>query len=283
MEILLSTFVSAVFLCVVSAKDHRDGNVHWSYSGGALEQKHWATKYPDCGGRKQSPIDIQRPNVRYNSNMLQLELSGYDQQGTFLMTNNGHSVQIDLPPTMMITKGLPGKYTAEQMHLHWGDPGTSGAEHTIDGIRYMAELHIVHYNSDKYRSCKEALNKPGGLAVLAFFYEESFSENTYYSDFISNLGRIKFPGQSMYVSNINIRSMLPESLNNFFRYEGSLTTPPCFESIIWTVFDTPITLSLNQIRKLESTLMETDGKTLSNNYRFLQPLNNRVVQSSFLP
>ncbi|XP_013875873.1 carbonic anhydrase 6 isoform X2 [Austrofundulus limnaeus] len=251
MEILLSTFVSAVFLCVVSAKDHRDGNVHWSYSGGALEQKHWATKYPDCGGRKQSPIDIQRPNVRYNSNMLQLELSGYDQQGTFLMTNNGHSVQIDLPPTMMITKGLPGKYTAEQMHLHWGDPGTSGAEHTIDGIRYMAE--------------------------------ESFSENTYYSDFISNLGRIKFPGQSMYVSNINIRSMLPESLNNFFRYEGSLTTPPCFESIIWTVFDTPITLSLNQIRKLESTLMETDGKTLSNNYRFLQPLNNRVVQSSFLP
>lgn len=52
------------------------------------------------------------------------------------------SVQIDLPPSMVITKGLPGKYTAVQMHLHWGgwDLEASGAEHTIDGIRYMAEV-----------------------------------------------------------------------------------------------------------------------------------------------
>lgn len=41
--------------------------------------------------------------------------------------------------------------------------------------------------------------------------------------------------------------MLPENLAHFFRYEGSLTTPPCYESILWTVFDTPITLSLNQV------------------------------------
>lgn len=54
------------------------------------------------------------------------------------------SVQIDLPPTMIISKGLPGKYTAVQMHLHWGgwDLETSGAEHTIDGIRYMAEVDL---------------------------------------------------------------------------------------------------------------------------------------------
>ena len=52
------------------------------------------------------------------------------------------SVQIDLPPTMGITNGLPGRYTAVQMHLHWGgwDLEASGAEHTIDGIRYMAEV-----------------------------------------------------------------------------------------------------------------------------------------------
>ncbi|XP_045065266.1 neuronal pentraxin-1-like [Coregonus clupeaformis] len=186
---------------------------------------------------------------------------------------------------MVITKGLPGRYTAVQMHLHWGgwDLEESGAEHTLDGIRYMAELHVVHYNSDKYKSFQEASDKPDGLAVLAFFYEDGHFENTYYSDFINNLEKVKYAGQSMNISTLNVRSMLPENLNHFFRYQGSLTTPPCYESILWTVFDTPITLSHNQIRKLESTLMDMDNMTLWNDYRMAQPLNDRVVESSFLP
>lgn len=54
------------------------------------------------------------------------------------------SVQIDLPPTMYISRGLPGLYTAVQMHLHWGglDLETSGSEHTIDGMRYFAEVFV---------------------------------------------------------------------------------------------------------------------------------------------
>ncbi|KAK9515970.1 hypothetical protein VZT92_026566 [Zoarces viviparus] len=280
-----SVFVSAVLVCAVSAEIPHDG-IHWTYTEGALDQMHWPTRYPSCGGKKQSPIDIQRRSVKHNPDMLQLELNGYDaQRGNFLMSNNGHSVQIDLPPTMAITKGLPGKYTAVQMHLHWGgwDLEASGAEHTIDGIRYMAELHVVHYNSDKYKSITEAKDQPDGLAVLAFFYDDGHFENTYYSDFISNLAKIKYAGQSMNISSIDVRSMLPENMNHFFRYQGSLTTPPCFESILWTVFDTPITLSHNQIRKLESTLMDMDNKTLWNDYRIAQPLNSRVVESSFLP
>lgn len=52
----------------------------------------------------------------------------------------------------------------------------------------------------------------------------------------------------MNIHHLDVRSMLPENLNHFFRYQGSLTTPPCYESILWTVFDTPITLSHNQVR-----------------------------------
>ena len=40
---------------------------------------------------------------------------------------------------------------------------------------------------------------------------------------------------------------------------------------------------ISQIRKLESTLMDHNNKTIWNDYRMAQPLNDRVVESSFLP
>lgn len=116
-----------------------------------------------------------------------------------------------------------------------------------------------------------------------FSFQDGHFENTYYSEFISNLVNIKYAGgelahigkqtklmicqerisvmlllftvvagQAMNISSLDVRSMLPENLNHFFRYQGSLTTPPCYESILWTVFDTPITLSHNQVQHTES-------------------------------
>uniref|UniRef100_A0A3P8YLL3 Carbonic anhydrase 6 n=1 Tax=Esox lucius TaxID=8010 RepID=A0A3P8YLL3_ESOLU len=253
-------------------------------TNGAVDQTRWAEGFPACGGQKQSPIDIQRQNVRHNPDLLEPVLTGYAaQKGNFVMNNNGYTVLINLPPSMVITRGLPGQYTAIQMHLHWGgmQMESSGAEHTLDGIRYIAELHLVHYNSDKYSSFQEAKDKPDGLAVLAFFFVNGHFENTYYRDFINNLAKVKYAGQSMNISSLDLRSMLPENLNHFFRYQGSLTVPPCYESVLWTVFDTPITLSHNQIKKLETTLM--NNNTMWDYYRMVQPLNDRVVESSFVP
>ncbi|XP_005986136.1 carbonic anhydrase 6 [Latimeria chalumnae] len=252
-----------------------------------MDEKHWSLKYPACSGKHQSPIDIQRKKVKYSPDFKKLVLNGYDgsQNGAFKMTNNGHSVQIDLPPTMNISEGFTSNYTAVQMHFHWGglEQESSGSEHTVDGMRYLAELHIVHYNSDKYSKFDDAKDKPDGLAVLAFFYEDGHFENTYYTDFISHLAKIRFAGQYTHLTLINVRDMLPEDLSHFYRYKGSLTTPPCYESITWTVFDTPILLSYAQIQLLESTILDWKNKTLRNDYRHAQPLNDRVVKASFQP
>ncbi|XP_008692985.1 carbonic anhydrase 6 isoform X2 [Ursus maritimus] len=195
-----------------------------------------------------------------------------------------YSVQISLPPTMRMTATDGTVYIAEQMHFHWGGASSeiSGSEHTIDGIRFVAEIHIVHYNS-KYESYAIAQSEPDGLAVLAALIKvKDYGENTYYSNFIAHLKDIRQPGQSTVLSGLDILDMLPENIHHYYSYWGSLTTPPCTENVHWFVLVHHVPLSSAQIWKLQNSIVDHENKTLHNDYRRTQPLNNRVVETNLM-
>ena len=50
---------------------------------------------------------------------------------------------------------------------------------------------------------------------------------------------------------VSLDSLLPSSNGDYYRYDGSLTTPPCYQSVIWTVFDEPLTISANQVTSVK--------------------------------
>lgn len=46
-----------------------------------------------------------------------------------------------------------------------------------------------------------------------------------------------------------MKDLLPDNTDVFYRYNGSLTTPTCDESVTWTVFNQTIELSKVQVGK----------------------------------
>jgi carbonic anhydrase len=72
-----------------------------------------------------------------------------------------------------------------------------------------------------------------------------------------------------------------ESLLRYYRYDGSLTTPPCYESVLWTVLIDPLKLSLSQLESFRY-LHNHQGKAIENTYRTIQPLGTRLLFRSFL-
>jgi len=135
-----------------------------------------------------------------------------------------------------------------------------------NGVKYAGEIHFVYTNP-----------KTNKTAVLGIFMESNRTENSSieewkrYFTVTVNLDQIN----NSTVLNLNLASLMGDNLNDFWRYDGSLTTPPCTEGIIWTIFKTPIVFNENELESFRKNLFSED-------YRGPQPLHDRIVYRNFL-
>ncbi|XP_071373100.1 carbonic anhydrase 9 [Centroberyx affinis] len=245
-------------------------------------QKAWSTAFHQCSGKSQSPINIDTKAAIYDRSLPLITLDGYDlTDGPGLtLLNNGHTLQLILPSTMRIVTGFDTVYHAAQLHFHWGTVEVPGSEHTVDNVHFPAEIHVVHYNS-KYASVSEAASKPDGLVVLGGFIGVGLHENDNYEKILSGLTDVSIEESNTEILGFNIRHLLPKNLDKFYRYTGSLTTPPCYQTVNWTLFNDTITVSRRQLAALEDTLKVGQLQHLNKNFRAPQLLHGRTVLASF--
>ena len=202
-------------------------------------------------GRNQSPIDITKATRAATAELrttfppaeLHIPHDGHIADGI----NNGHTIQINYPAADTLTLGGVD-YQLTQYHFH------SPSEHTVDGKRFPMEMHLVH---------KSAGDR---LAVVGVFIAEG-AHNKAFDPVWANLPGQK-GGETHYPAVTSVGALLPTA-RTAYRYDGSLTTPPCSEGVSWIVMTTPIELSSEQLAAFT--------RLIRDNNRPVQQLGGRTI------
>lgn len=235
--------------------------VEWGYSGDTGPE-HWGKDFVMCGlGRNQSPIDIAGDHVLDIGELVTDQETVGSRPAGFLkidtdyrkvplkIVNNGHTVEVEYEPGSTLT--VHGKARElKQFHFH------SPSENRIGGEAFPLEAHLVHADQN------------GNLAVIAVMFKEG-KPNPFLEPLWAHMPQQA--GKEVAVANeaINATDMLPEDLSSY-RFNGSLTTPPCSEGVAWLVLKEPLEASKEQLDLFRSTVG-------FDNNRPVQPINTRVV------
>lgn len=220
-------------LSVFAADWDYDNEQNWGNIAAACEQ-----------GMMQSPIDIQ-------SNFLVSKMPKIDffyDVVALNVVNNGHTLQVNNKEANYFS--VNGKdYQLLQLHFH------TPSEYTIDNEKFPLEAHFVHQDSE------------GALGVIGVMMKVG-NANTEI-DKILKIAPSKIDVKTA-ENSIDLAKLLPAD-QHYYRFMGSLTTPPCSEGVNWFIMRSSIDISQKQLEQFQLIM--------SNNARSLQQQNNRLIVS----
>lgn len=242
----MKTLILAASLLLISGYVSSASGPHWGYTG-AEGPEHWgdlSSEFTICSaGKNQSPIDL--------TGFIETDLTPigvHYQVGGNEILNNGHTVQVNYAPGSRISVD-DREFELLQHHFH------APSENQIDGKAYPMEAHLVHSDMN------------GNLAVISVMFEEG-EGNESLAQAWAQMPK-KAGDKNKFSSRVTAEGILPPS-RDYFRYNGSLTTPPCSEGVLWFVMKEPVTASNAQIEQFAHVLHHP-------NVRPVQAVNARPV------
>jgi carbonic anhydrase len=235
-------------LCPLCASTSFAAETHWSYEGATGPDK-WGTLDAASGmcatGTEQSPLDITRS---VSARLPPLNIAWSKRPDTIV--NNGHTIQLNFAEGNVLNVGVGRQFRLTQVHFH------HPSEHFVDGKSFAMVAHFVHTGVS-------------GLAVVAVLIIPG-KANVVFNKIVATMPAEEGPPIPA-DPGIDPLGLLPVR-RNYYRYEGSLTTPPCSETVDWFVFADRLEVADADIARF--------AKLYPMNARPVQGLNRRFILSS---
>jgi carbonic anhydrase len=191
---------------------------------------HWAYT---GGGNSQSPINLTG-FIRANLKPIQFSY----RDGGDEIVNTGHTVQVNFAKgSSIMLDGI--QFELKQFHFH------SPSENHIEGKSYAMEAHLVHVDRD------------GNLAVVSIMIqqgEQSAAIDSIWSSIPGEEGEVGAPELPF-----SAAALLPGN-RDYYRFNGSLTTPPCTEGVRRVVMKQPISASADQVATFSQLMRHPNNR-----------------------
>jgi len=242
-------FFAGLTLCPLCASTSFGEEAHhWSYEG-TSGPGNWGSL--DAGnqtcstGNQESPVDIVGS---ISARLPPLNIRWRKRPNTII--NNGHTIQLNVAEGDTLKLG-DRSYTLTQFHFH------HPSEHLVGGKKFAMEAHFVHAAA------------AGGLAVVGVLIAPG-KANTVFNKIVSTMPTEEGPPVPADPA-IDPSGLLP-ARRAYYRYEGSLTTPPCTETVDWLLLADRIEVAEADIARF--------AKLYPMNARPVQNRNRRFILSS---